>query len=726
MKVGIITFHFVSNQGGVLQAYASQKFIEKSGHEASIIDYRPGYHTVRYASRKNPFTYTEQYWKKFQNRFAIKRVLLTVRSFARCMYMNIMHTDDGVVAAYEKFVKENLHLTRQYKSLKQLISDPPQLDAYVTGSDQLWNPEILDYKFDSAYFLPFGDKKIPKVAYAVSTGKNLTAKEEGQLKELAMDLTAVSLREFNESTVTAIGKDVHICIDPTLLLDESDYASVESKSVETEPYIFVYGFETTNEIKQAITLAMKKYSCKVINGSPHRIKLDGNVVNLRNYGPDLFLTLIKNASCVVTNSFHGTAFSIIYKKDFITVPHSTRGKRMVELLGKLNLLQRLWGTDVFSFEESIDWGFVYEELYILRKHSADYLLSAIQGVPGEDIPHWDEERSSIDLRDKYEGVRAYAGFLRNEKAAKESASGGAATALAEQFIEGGGAVVGAAYSEDFKSAEYVVVDSKEDLTKLKSSKYIPVSKTSGGVLIYELISKNLEDGKQVLFIGLPCDVGALKSWLKRKGIDDERLITVDLICHGPTLQKVQQDYIEQIEEKHGARVKSFTTRYVKNRWSLPCVHAELENGVTLTRPLYETDLGFALKYFARVSCYQCRFKGVNHSADITVGDFWGLKPDDERYNKNGVSVMLVRTQKGEQLLRRISHSRFVLFDADIHEVIKHNPMYEESARKPAFYTDFERNYKQNGLHDAVVHSVGYRIYRKAAMKNRLLLLLGKK
>ena len=245
-------------------------------------------------------------------------------------------------------------------------------------------------------------------------------------------------------------------------------------------------------------------------------------------------------------------------------------------------------------------------------------------------------------------------------------------------------------------------------------------------MIYELISKNLEDGKQVLFIGLPCDVGALKSWLKRKGIDDERLITVDLICHGPTLQKVQQDYIEQIEEKHGARVKSFTTRYVKNRWSLPCVHAELENGVTLTRPLYETDLGFALKYFARVSCYQCRFKGVNHSADITVGDFWGLKPDDERYNKNVVSEMMVRTQKGEQLLRRISHSRFVLFDADIHEVIKHNPMYEESARKPAFYTDFERNYKQNGLHDAVVHSVGYRIYRKAAMKNRLLLLLGKK
>ena len=725
MKVGIITFHFVSNQGGVLQAYASQKFIEKNGHEASIIDYRPSYHTVRYASRKNPFIYTDLYWKKFQNHSAVKRTLLTLRSFARCMYMNIMHTDDGVVAEYEKFVKENLHLTRRYKSLKQLKADPPKLDAYVTGSDQLWNPEILNYRFDSAYFLSFGDKKIPKVAYAVSTGKNLTAKEEGQLKELAMDLTAVSLREFNESTVTAIGKDVHICVDPTLLLDESDYASVESKNAETEPYIFVYGFESTDEIKQAITLATKKYSCKVINGSPHRIKLEGNVVNLRNYGPDQFLTLIKNASCVVTNSFHGTAFSIIYKKDFITVPHSTRGKRMVELLGKLDLLQRLWGTDVFSLEASIDWGRVYEKLYILRKHSADYLLSAIQGVPGEEISHWDEERTSIKLRDKYEGVRAYAGFLRNENAAKESASGGAAAALAEQVIEDGGAVVGAAYSEDFKSAEYVLVDSKEKLVTLKGSKYIPASKLGGGS-IYELISKILEEGKQVLFTGLPCDVGALKSWLKKKGISDERLITVDLICHGPTLQKVQQEYIEQIEKKSGARVKSFTTRYVKNKWSLPYVHAEFENGAVLTRPLYETDLGFALKYFARASCYQCRFKGVNHAADITVGDYWGLKPDDERYNKNGVSVMLVYKKKGEQLLRRVSHSQFMLFDADIHEVIKYNPMYEESARKPAFYTEFERSYEQEGLHYAVVHSQGYRIYRKAAIKNRLQLLTGRK
>ncbi|MCR5226389.1 MAG: polysaccharide pyruvyl transferase family protein [Eubacterium sp.] len=399
MKVGIITFHFVSNQGGVLQAYASQTFLEKNGHEAYIIDYRPGYHNVRYAVMKNPFTYSKHYWMKFQNQSFLKRMLLTIRSFARCIYMNLKKTDAGVASEYDNFINKNLHLTRGYKSLRQLESNPPRFDAYVTGSDQLWNPELLDYKFDPAYFLLFGDKNIPKVAYAVSTGKNLSADEESQLKQLASELSAVSMREFYESTVGAIGKYTHICIDPTLLLDATDYSSVESER-EEETYIFVYGFETTDDIIQAVDLAVKKYGCRVVNGSPHRVKLNLETTNLRDFGPDRFLTLIKNAQCVVTNSFHGTAFSIIYKKDFVTVAHSTRGRRMIELLGKVNLNQRLWGAEEFSFDKPIDWNSVYNILKVLRKYSGEYLLYAIQGVPGERIPHWDEEYMSINVSDK--------------------------------------------------------------------------------------------------------------------------------------------------------------------------------------------------------------------------------------------------------------------------------------------------------------------------------------
>lgn len=390
MKIGIITFHFVSNQGGVLQSYASQVFFEKNGYDAWIIDYQPYYHTVRYSVHKNPFIYSRQYWKKFHKKSFIKRVMLTIRSFFRCFFLNLTRSDAKIKAEFNRFISKNLHLTRSYKSLKQIESNPPRFDAYITGSDQLWNPDILDYKYDSAYFLSFVDKDVPKVAYAVSTGKVLSSQEEYELKELCENLTAVSMREYNESTMKAIGKDVHICLDPTLLLEAEDYASVESDQIETAPYIFVYGFETNEEIKNAISQAVKKYGCKVINGSPGRIKLEGNYTNLNSYGPDRFLTLVKNAQCVVTNSFHGTSFSIIYKKDFIAVSHSTRGNRMNQLLGKLNLKYRLWGTEEFSFEKNVDWNQVYKKLNVLRMHSEEYLLSAVNGVFGEKIPHWDD------------------------------------------------------------------------------------------------------------------------------------------------------------------------------------------------------------------------------------------------------------------------------------------------------------------------------------------------
>ena len=378
MKVGIITFHFVSNQGGVLQAYALQTYLEKNGYDTSIINYRPGYHTIRYKANKNPFAYSKWYWKKFADRHTLKRIQLTLRSFVRCLYMNYKHTDREVERLFADFTNKNLHETEIYTSLKGLKKNPPKLDAYVSGSDQLWGPDLLNLEFDPAYFLNFGEA-LPKITYAVSTGRDLTSEELSKLRGLSEDLTAVSLREYNESTIKAVGKDVHICIDPTLLLDASDYANVENKLLESDSYIFVYGFETNEDIKQAIGIASKKYECKIINGSPNRIKLDGDIVELRDYGPDRFLSLIKNAQCVVTNSFHGTAFSIIYKKEFITVAHSTRGRRMVELLNKVELNYRLWGDSQFSIEKCIDWEAAYEKLSILRKGSSEYLLSAIEG-----------------------------------------------------------------------------------------------------------------------------------------------------------------------------------------------------------------------------------------------------------------------------------------------------------------------------------------------------------
>ena len=312
MQVDIITFHFVPNQGAVLQCCALKLFLEKKGHSVAVIDYRPQYHTVRYSKHRNPFIYAEWYWKKYKKSSLLNKTRIYCQSFLRAICLNIKKSENKTLDAFEVFVSRHIPLTTRYTSLKQLQDNPPIADAYVGGSDQLWNPELLDQEFDQAYFLNFGKDTTARVSYAVSMGK---IQDSNYLKELnwyCKPLTAVSLREYNAETIEAIGRDVHICIDPTLLLDDNDYEPMESNNIESKPYIFVYGFEDTNEIHEAIGMAQNRYNCEIINGSPHRIMYE-NSRKIRDFGPDRFLSFIKNAQCVVTNSFHGSAFSIIYR-----------------------------------------------------------------------------------------------------------------------------------------------------------------------------------------------------------------------------------------------------------------------------------------------------------------------------------------------------------------------------------------------------------------------------
>lgn len=722
MKIDLLTFHFVSNDGGVLQCYALQTYLEKQGHQVQVIDYRPSYHTVRYDAVKNPFVYTRWYWRRFQKSGLVTRTIKSGRSFVRCLYLNTRPDERKTAQTFDGFIRKNLHLTEKYTSLKQLRQRPPQADAYVVGSDQLWNPDLLDFEFDPAYFLDFGGSGIPRVSYAVSTGRQLNEKELSQLGKLCGRLSAISVREYNEQLIKAVERDVHVCIDPTLLLKAEDYSEVESKAEEKEPYIFVYGFEDSEALHDAVDAVQKQQGIRIINGCPHRIHLDGDVRNLRECGPGEFLTLIKNARFVITNSFHGTALSIVYKKEFVTLAHSTRGSRMTELLNKLGLLTRLWGCEEFSIDDPIDWQRAEEKLRVLQKHSSEFLLSAIMGKKGDEIPHSNEEYPQKNLDRK---IKAYAGFMTDKDQLKSSASGGAGTAIAKTVIDNGGVVVGAAYTDGFKAAEFVIAEKEEDLRQLKGSKYFPARKNTEGI-IYEKVQNLLKNGRQVLFIGLPCDVGALYSWLEKREVQTEKLITVDLVCHGCTSEEVQQQFIDSLEKKYASAIEQFSTRYVNKTWALPYVYAQFKNGKVFKKPLYETDFGFALKYYVRQSCFHCHFKGDNHRADITIGDYWGLLPKNHLYNQDGVSVMISRTDKGNAVMNKIDRSMFDYTEADYDTLVKHNPMYMQSTKKQAFYEAFEKDFIANGLHEAVTRSPGYGKYKKAALKNRLLVMAGKK
>ena len=173
-------------------------------------------------------------------------------------------------------------------------------------------------------------------------------------------------------------KENHVCIDPTLLLMQEDYAAVECTRLMEEPYIFVYGFETNEMIKGAVQAVAETLGVKVVNASPHRIRLEMPCEKVHDLSPDAFLSYIRYADYVVTNSFHGTAFSLIYKKQFIVVAHTTRGRRMKELLEKLGLSGRLWQDDTCKWQESIQYEGVNEKLKVLRDESGRYLLNGVE------------------------------------------------------------------------------------------------------------------------------------------------------------------------------------------------------------------------------------------------------------------------------------------------------------------------------------------------------------
>ena len=377
MKIGLITFHFVHNQGGLLQCFALQKVLQEMGHDVEVIHYCPSYHAVRYSAKPNPFVMVSQSYKKFRKSNIATCLYHCARSFCKGIYICATKIYKQREINFSRFVSKNLNLTKPYNTLKALVKDPPEFDVYISGSDQLWNPELLDGYLDPAYFLAFGNDNIRKITYAVSLKESYTESEKETMAELCKNLDAVCLRESNDTASEVLKEKYTICMDPTLLLDREDYDNVISEKSEKEPYIFVYGLQTTNEIIDAVETISKELGVRVINGSPHRIKLSG-VEQARDYGPDEFLSYIKNADFIITNSFHGTAFSIIYKKQFVTVAHTTRGKRMKNILEKLGLSSRIYGHAEFDWRNEIDYVDAEKKRNDLKAQAFEYLKANLK------------------------------------------------------------------------------------------------------------------------------------------------------------------------------------------------------------------------------------------------------------------------------------------------------------------------------------------------------------
>ena len=235
-----------------------------------------------------------------------------------------------------------------------------------------------------------------------------------------------------------------------------------------------------------------------------------------------------------------------------------------------------------------------------------------------------------------------------EDECKKSSSGAVFPLLANYILEQGGYVCGAAFREDFKVVEHIIIDKKSDLHKLRSSKY--VQSFVGNIL--KEIKILLEKDKLVLFSGTPCQCAGLKTFLKK---DYKNLYIIDLLCHGTPSPMVWEKYLTEISS--GEKVESVNFRDKNYGW-YPTLSIKCDNGTSFCGMNFENLYlsAFLQNLTLNEACYFCKYTDTARVGDITLGDFWGIENFDKciKNIKNGVSLVLVNNSKGQELFDKIN------------------------------------------------------------------------
>ena len=230
----------------------------------------------------------------------------------------------------------------------------------------------------------------------------------------------------------------------------------------------------------------------------------------------------------------------------------------------------------------------------------------------------------------------------------DSTSGGAFSALADAMYEQGGYVSGAIYNADFSVRNYIS-NNPEDLVKLRSSKYLQ-SKAEG---LYTEIRTLLRNGEKVLACGTPCQMAALRSFLRK---DYENLIIVDFICRGVNSPKVYRKYLDSLERKHGGKVVYVKAKNKELGWRNLTRKVVFDNGAVYYGVSMEDDFrrGYHTNVYCRPSCYTCQYKGFPRMSDITIADYWGIEKVDPNLDNNiGTSMILLNSKKGEDFFELV-------------------------------------------------------------------------
>lgn len=366
--IGIITYHHYYNYGTMLQALALQEKVEQLGYQAELIDFKQDNSLSRYEMLK----------------LRIKRMPVYIKE--RKKYRVLADSREKIKEKnelFEQFYKTYLHVgKKKYTTTQQLMENPPVYDGYVVGSDQTWNPFVANSP--EAFFLPFVENKSKKGSYGPSLAvKSLSDEKEKEYRKKLSSFSFLSCREQDGAQLLSriTQKEVKCVLDPTLLLSAKEWGKYCEYEIPKEPYILVYFLGEKSEHRRAVEKIQKLTNWKIISLPAAYLEMENNDYKKVWGGPKEFLSLIRGAALICTDSFHGTMFSINFQRNFFSFckssdsEESSENSRLYSALNIFGLSNRIiHNMDNLTAEDiSIDYKNVIPILEEQRRYSIEYL-----------------------------------------------------------------------------------------------------------------------------------------------------------------------------------------------------------------------------------------------------------------------------------------------------------------------------------------------------------------
>lgn len=366
IKTKTFTFHSAVNYGAVLQSLALQKVLINLGVENKIVDYTD-YCMIDY----NPDNF-----KNLSLKRRIKKIMKNIFFYRKLKKKYIIFRD---------FVNKNLIMTKNVLNIEEINEVIDDSDILITGSDQVWSSKI-DGGLSDIYTLNVGNNSNRRVSYAASIGDSKIEDYEksNYINKLKL-FDSISVREKTAQQILSKilkNKKIDVNVDPTLLLTKKEWEHIIGNyGVEKEKYILAYTMDDNKEYFDIVNNLSDKTGYRIIYFDLKNKGFKNIYKNVFLANPFEFVNYIKNAEYVVTNSFHGLAFSLIFNKNIWVIPHKTRGSRMTDLLKELNLENRIVKTvDEFigkDYSENINYHDVNIKIDEMRNKSRLWLKNNI-------------------------------------------------------------------------------------------------------------------------------------------------------------------------------------------------------------------------------------------------------------------------------------------------------------------------------------------------------------